>query len=84
MTYFLVEITDVYAGQANYVGRFKIRAASMRSAVSRLNRATGLAYRDQGNGCRGRYASASGATCALVEKWSEHHDRFMHVCMDMA
>jgi hypothetical protein len=86
MTYFFAEITDVFAGEANYsqVSRFKIRAASVRGALIRLNRATGLAYRDRGNGGIGRYDSVSGATCAFVEEWDEDHDQSMHVCMDMA
>ena len=70
MNTYNVEITDTFAGDANYgwVTRHVIRARSPRGVATIMNRRSGLGFRrtgDYGDMCR--YDSASGATCMFVE-----------------
>ena len=73
MNYF-VEITDTFGGEANYswVTHHKVKAASIRGAVIRVNRDSGLGFHKVGDyGDCVRYDSRSGATCAFFEEWDE-------------
>lgn len=74
---FFVEITDTFAGEANYswVTRHAIKASSFRGAISKLSKLSGINWRkvaDFGDQCR--YDSKSGATCAFIE----HYDNSIH------
>lgn len=77
--FFFVEVTDTFGGEANYswVTRHKIKASTIRGAVIRLNRDSGLGFRkaiDMGDTVR--YDSHSGATCAFIEEWdNEQHSK---------
>lgn len=84
MTHYLVEITDTFAGEANFswVTRHKVKASSERGALIRINRDSGLRFRAVG--CD-RYDSRSGATCAFITPWDdESHSQLFHVKTDLA
>ena len=68
--HYFAEITDTFGGDANYswVTRHKIRAASIRGALIRLNKDSGLGFRSVG--CD-RFDSRSGATCAFIVPWDD-------------
>jgi hypothetical protein len=70
MTHYFIEITDTFGGEANYswVTRHKVRASSLRGALIRINRESGLGFRSVG--CD-RYDSRSGATCAFITEWDD-------------
>jgi hypothetical protein len=65
MPNFKVEITDVYGGEANYswVTRHTIQAKSIRGALQKLSRMSGLNWRHHSFD---RWNSLSGATCAFI------------------
>ena len=84
MQHFFAEITDTFGGDANYswVTRHKIKAASIRGALIRLNRDSGLGFRSVG--CD-RFDSRSGATCAFITPWDDaEHDQLFHVSDTLA
>lgn len=84
MNHYFIEITDTFGGEANYswVTRHKVRAASVRGALVRINRDSGLGFRSAG--CD-RYDSRTGATCAFIMPWSdEEHGELFNVCTDLA
>ena len=79
MAYFFVEVTDTFGGEANYswVTRHKIKAKTIRGAVVRLNRDSGLGFHIVANyGDMARYDSNTGGTCAFISEWdnSQHSD----------
>jgi hypothetical protein len=76
--FYFVEITDTYGGEANYswVTRHKVRAASERGALIRINRDSGLGFHSVG--CD-RYDSHSGATCAFIVPWEDFHADYLYV-----
>lgn len=80
---FLVEVTDTFGGEANYswVTRHRVRASTIRGAVIRVNRDSGLGLRrvaDYGDCIR--YDSRSGATCAFVSEWDDGaHGELSHI-----
>ena len=74
MKHYFVEITDTFAGEANYswVKRIKVKANTMRGAVNKVSRDSGMAWRCRGNyGDMMRYDSKSGATCFFIEEWHD-------------
>ena len=80
MNHFYIEITDTFGGEANYswITRHKVKAKTIRGAVIRLNRNSGLGFRKVAEyGDFVRYDSQSGATCAFIEVWDDelHSDR---------
>lgn len=84
MSHYFAEITDTYGGEANYswVTRHKIKASSIRGALIRLNRDSGLGFRSVG--CD-RYDSRSGATCAFITPWDDdEHGQLFHVSEALA
>ena len=84
MQHFFAEITDTYGGEANYswVTRHKIKAASIRGALIRLNSDSGLGFRSVG--CD-RFDSRSGATCAFITPWDDgEHGQLFHVSDTLA
>jgi hypothetical protein len=81
--FFFAEITDTFGGEANYswVTRHKIAASSVRGALIKLNRDSGLGFRSVG--CD-RFDSRSGATCCFIEPWDEKiHSQVFHVRTDL-
>lgn len=88
MTHFFVEITDTFGGEANYswVTRHKIKAKTIRGAIVRLNRDSGLGFHKVGDyGDFVRYDSFTGATCAFIEPWDEDtHGIYSRVKNDLA
>lgn len=88
MTHFLVEITDTFGGEANYswVTRHKVKAKSIRGAIIRVNRDSGLGFHkvwDLGDSVR--YDSKSGATCAFVDSWDDKaHSMLFNVKTDLS
>lgn len=79
--FFKVEITDTFAGEANYswVTRHKVKASTIRGAVHKVSRDSGMNFRKIYDGEITRYDSKSGATCAFVELWDdEHHSKENH------
>lgn len=74
MNYYFVEITDTFAGEANYswVNRLKVKANTMRGAVNKVARHSGMAWRcNWDNGDTMRYDSKSGATCFFIQDWQD-------------
>ena len=59
---FYFEVTDLFGGQANYawVSRYKVKSSSMRGAITKLARHTGLNFRWDGL----RYVTKSRDICA--------------------
>lgn len=78
--YFYVEITDTFAGEANYswVTRHKVIATTERGAMRKIGRESGLSWHCVGNyGDMQRWDSSSGATCAFVELFdTDTHGHF--------
>lgn len=71
---FFAEITDTFAGDANYswVKRFKVSASSMRGAVQKLARETGINWRCSADyGDQKRYDSIGSCTCFFIEAFDE-------------
>ena len=70
MQTFIITLTDVYGGEANFswVTRHRVIARSERGAISKIARRSGLNFRNDGT----KYLSRSGATCAFVD----HADDF--------
>lgn len=72
-TYFYVEITDMYGGEANFawVKRYKVEATTPRGAIRKINKETGSNFRrDMDLGETYRYISPSRTMCAFVSWWS--------------
>lgn len=72
--FYFVEMTDTYGGEANYswVTRLKVNAKTMRGAVNKVARHTGLQWRKDGDfGSMLRYNSKSSATCFFITDWME-------------
>lgn len=78
---YLIEVTDTFGGEANYswATRHLIRASSVRGAVSRFSRLSGMNWRSVG--CY-RYDSKSGATCFFIEQWDGDADRLPRLNTD--
>jgi hypothetical protein len=72
-TFFNVEITDTFAGEANYswITRHKVKANTIQGAISKVAKDSGLSFRKTITGEVTRYDSKSGATCAFVEEWDD-------------
>ena len=72
-TYF-VEITDTFGGEANYslVTRHKIHANTMRGAVNKLSKDSGMTWRINSDySYMMRYDSKSGATCFFISEFDD-------------
>lgn len=76
--FYFVEMTDTFGGEANYscVKRLKVKASTMRGAVNKVSKHTGLSWRKEGDyGDTIRYDSKSGATCFFITDWQDdEHD----------
>lgn len=69
---YYIEVTDTFSGEANYswVTRHIIKGTSLRGAVSRFSRLSGINWRFDGI----KYVSKSGATCFFIEEYNaEYH-----------
>jgi hypothetical protein len=72
--FFHVEITDTFAGEANYswVTRHKVKASTIQGAITKVAKDSGLSFRKAwGFDDSARYDSKSGATCAFVQAWDD-------------
>lgn len=70
--FFFVEITDTFGGEANYswAKRLHVRANTMRGAINKVSRETGLSWRCVGDyGDQKRYDSVSSCTCFFIEEF---------------
>ena len=68
------EITDTFGGEANYswVTRHKIYANTLRGAVNKLSKYSGMQWQVNANyGDMMRYDSKSGATCFFISEYDE-------------
>ena len=70
---YYIQVTDTYAGEANYswVTHHIIKAKSMRGAVQRFGRMSGMSWHCVGDyggdyGDSKRYDSRSGTTCYFI------------------
>ena len=82
---YLIEVTDTYGGDANYswVTRHLIRASSLRGAVNRFSRLSGMSWKCVDDfGDSRRYDSKSGATCFFIEEWDGDADRLPRLNTD--
>lgn len=84
---FFIEITDTFGGEANYswVTRHKVKASTIRGAIVRLNKDSGLGFHrvyDLGHSVR--YDSHSGATCAFIEPWDDETHQAYNVTTNLA
>ena len=71
---YFAEITDTFGGDANYswVTRHKIHANTIRGAVNKLSKDSGMAWRINSDfGDMMRYDSKSGATCFFISLFDE-------------
>lgn len=71
---YFAEITDTFGGDANYswVTRHKIHANTMRGAVNKLSKDSGMQWQVNANyGDMMRYDSKSGATCFFISLFDE-------------
>ena len=69
---YFVEITDTFGGDANYswVTRHKIHANTIRGAVNKLSKDSGMTWRINSNyGDMLRYDSKLGATCFFISEY---------------
>lgn len=78
-TYY-IEVTDTFSGEANYswVIRHAIKANTMRGAINRLSKMSGMNWHCVGDcGNMKRYDSSSGATCFFIEEYdSDQHGNY--------
>lgn len=71
---YFVEITDTFGGEANYswATRHKIHANTMRGAVNKLAKYSGMQWKVNSNyDDMMRYDSKSGATCFFICEFDE-------------
>jgi hypothetical protein len=82
---FFVEVTDTYAGEANYcwVHRFKVHASSFRGAIRKVSREMGFSARKTWDYMdTARYDFKGVAICAFVmpyEDQAEHYSRVVSI-----
>lgn len=82
--YFFAEVTDTFGGDANYswVRRYKVRADTLRRAISLVSQDNGYSFRhDYGTADdSARYNARGAAVCAFVSHWDEDsHSQYSHV-----
>ena len=84
---FFIEVTDTFGGEANYswVTRHIIKANTMRGAVNRFSRMSGIHWHCT-DGSWGmldsRYDSESGATCYFIGLYDEEHHKDLRIDTD--
>ena len=70
MNTYKIEVTDTFAGEANYcwVNRYTVKAKSIQGAVSKLAREIGTGWRkDYSDGMFARYNLKGACVCMFVE-----------------
>ena len=83
-SWFWIEVTDTFGGEANYcwVNRYKVAAKSMRGAIVKVHNATGYNFRCTGDyGDMTRYDASNSCTCAFVEYLSDYHKEQKHTVL---
>lgn len=82
-TIFFVEVTDTFAGEANYcwVHRFKVHATTPRGAIRKVRREVGLpeAHCAWNFGDEVRYDFKGTAICAFVRGYEDEAERYFRV-----
>lgn len=76
-TLFFIEVTDTFGEEANYswVTRHVIRASTMRGAVNKISRLSGMNWhKEYGDAWNARYNSKSGATCYFIRQYNADYD----------
>ena len=77
---YFVEITDTFAGEANYswATRHKVTAINENDAIVKISNESGINWIEQwGDGECSRYDSESGATCLFISEYDEDmHNRY--------
>ena len=79
---FFVEVTDTYAGDANYcwVHRFKVHATTFRGAIRKVSREMGYSTKLNGNyGDMARYDFKGAAICAFVMPYEDQAENYLRV-----
>lgn len=79
---YYIEVTDTFGGEANYswVKRYKVKAKTIRGAMTVLARSEGGGWRfNYGNSESARYNLRGACVCAFVEPF----DRESHVHYDL-
>lgn len=83
---YFIEVTDTFGGEANYswVTRHVIAASTMRGAISKFSRLSGISWRyEYGNeNDVMRYNSKSGATCYFIQTYSDEDHAQYHFDTD--
>lgn len=67
MDLYLIEVTDTFAGDANYswVRRYAVRAESVLGALQKLSKHEGYRFRSSGGS---RYDARGACICAFVKR----------------
>ena len=71
---YFVEITDTFAGEANYswATRLKVTAQDENDAIVKISNESGMTWIKQwDNGYYSRYDSESGLTCLFISEYDE-------------
>lgn len=83
-TFYFVEVTDTYGGEANYswCNRFKVRAKTMRHALTKVKKEVFIGMPrhktcDYGDMLRVDFANM--AICAFVSVWDEYKENYLHI-----
>ena len=81
---FYVEVTDTFAGEANYcwVHRFKVHANTARGAMRKVERRlpyAGGVHKDFDTGDMQRWDWNTAAVCAFVEGYEDQAEHMTHV-----
>ena len=79
---YFVEITDTFAGEANYswVTRYKVTAQNENDAIVKISNEYGIDWIEQRNdGECSRYNSESGATCLFISEYDEDMHKYYRV-----
>lgn len=74
--FYRVELTDTFAGEPNYCWKrdFKIKAKSIRGAILKLSKTTGLSFRfDYDSGDIARYNDNNSCVCVFVELFDDDY-----------
>lgn len=80
--HYLIEVTDTFAGEANYcwVKHFLVKSRSIRGAISKLSKTEGGNFRlDYGDSHFSRYSLKGSPVCAFVENIDSDDDKLKHI-----
>ncbi len=73
MKLFYVEVTDTFAGEANYcwVRRYKVKASSVLGAIRKVSSEECYSFRCDYSGEVTRYNAKGACVCAFVQAWDD-------------